>query len=156
MLDITSNYALLWRYQFNASKSAVLVFGDPRKRNHSSQQLLLGGDVIPECDTYSHLGILRSVLPLSVHRTTERCSSARSALFALNAVSSRFGCLHPCTSFKLYSSLCIPILLYGCKLWSLTKSEVTMLERVILRTIHGLPLRCPSIAQRHLMGVPSV
>ena len=80
-------------------------------------------------------------------------------IFALNAIGSRFGCLHPCTSFKLYSSLCIPILLYGCELWSLTKSEVTMLERVhrkIPRTIQGLPLRCPSIAPRHLMGVPSV
>ena len=162
MLDITSNYALLWRYQFNASKSAILVFGESpisRKRNRPSRKWLLGGDEIPECDTHSHLGILRTVLPSSVHRTIARCSSARSAFFALNAVGSRFGCLHPCTSFKLYSSLCIPILLYGCELWSLTKSEVTMLERVhckILRTIQGLPLRCPSIALRHLMGVPSV
>ena len=34
-----------------------------------------------------------------------------------------------------------------------------MLERVhrkILRTIQGLPLRCPSITLRHLTGVPSV
>ena len=107
---------------------------------------------------HSFSGILRSVLPSSVHRTTEQCSSARSAFFALNAVGSRFGSLHPCTSFELYSSLCIPILLYGCELWSLTKSEVTMLERVhrkILRTIQGLPLRCPGIALQHLMGVSS-
>ena len=161
MLDITSNYARLWRYQFNASKSAILVFGESpvsRRRNRPSRKWLLDGDEIPECDTHSHLGILRSVLPSSVHRTTERCSSARSAFFALNAVGSRFGCLHPCTSIKLYSSLCIPILLYGCELWSLTKSEVTMLERVhrkILRTIQGLPLRCPGIALQHLMGVSS-
>ena len=82
MLDITSNYALLWCYQFNASKSAILVFGESpvsRKRNRSLRNWLLGGDEIPECDTHSHLGILRSVLPFSVHRTTERCSSARSA-----------------------------------------------------------------------------
>ena len=65
------------------------------KRNRSSQKWLLGNDEIPECDTHSHLGILRSVLPSSVHRTTERCSSVQSAFFALNAVGSRFGCLHP-------------------------------------------------------------
>ena len=88
-------------------------------------------DEIPECDTHSHLGILRSVLPSSVHRTTERCSSAQSAFFALNAVGSHFGCLHLALLLNyVYSSLCIPILLYGCELWSLTKSEVTMLERV--------------------------
>ena len=117
MLDITSNYALLWCYQFNASKSAILVFGESpvsRKRNRCSRKWLLGFNEIPECGTHSHLGILHSVLPF--HCTTEWCSSAQSTLFALNAVDSRFGCLYP---FKLYSSLCIPILLCRCKLWLL-------------------------------------
>ena len=79
--------------------------------------------------------------------------------FALNAVGSRFGCLHPSTSFRLYSSFCIPLLLYGCELWSPTNSEITMLERVhrkILRTIQGLPLRCHSRALQFLMDVPSI
>ena len=65
---------------------------------------------------------------------------------------SRFGCLHPTTSLKLYSSYCIPIMLYGCEIWSLTRSEFVMLERVhrrILRTIQGLPLRCHSKALLH-------
>ena len=46
MLDITSNYALLWHYQFNASKSAVLVFGESpvsRKRNRSSIKEMVAG-----------------------------------------------------------------------------------------------------------------
>ena len=77
--------------------------------------------------------------------------------FALNSVGSRFGCLHPLTSLKLYTTFCIPILLYGCELWSLTTSELNMLERVhrkILRTIQGLPLRCHSRALSHLVGTP--
>lgn len=39
-------------------------------------------------------------------------------------------------------------MLYGCELWVLSKTECLMLERIhckILRTIHGLPTRCPSI-----------
>ena len=84
---------------------------------------------------------------------------ARSTFFALNAVGSRFGCLHPLTSFCLYSSFCLPILLYGCELWCITKTEITMLERVhrkILRTIQGLPLRCPAKALQILMGTSSI
>ena len=57
------------------------------------------------------------------------------------------------------SHFCIPILLYGCELWSVTASEITMLERVhhkILRTIQGLPLRCHSKALQCLMGAPSI
>ena len=96
------------------------------------------------------------VLCSSILRTTEHCSAGRCAL---NAFGSRFGCLHPLTSFRLYSFLCVPILIYGSELWSLTSSEVTMLERVhweILRTIQGLPLRCPCKALQSVMGAPSI
>ena len=100
--------------------------------------------------------VLRTVSPSSVLRTIERCSSGCSAI---NAVGSRFGCLHLSTSFRLYSSFCLPILLYGCELWCLTGSEIIMLERVhrkILRTIQGLPLHCHSKALQFLMGIPSI
>ena len=162
MLAIASEYALLWRYRFNAAKSAVLVFGESpvsRKRNRLLRKWFVGGSPIPECDSQHHLGILRTVTSSSVLRTTECCSSGRSDFFALNAVGSRFGCLHPSTSFKLYSSFCILILLYGCELWSPTGAEITMLEKVhrkILRTIQGLPLRCHSRALQFLMSVPSI
>ena len=112
--------------------------------------------IIPECDVQRHLGVVRSVHPSSVLRTVEHCSAGRSTFFALNTVGSRFGCLHPTTSYRLYSSLCIPILLYGCELWCLTGCEITMLERVHSRTIQGLPLRCHSKALQSLMGAPSI
>ena len=62
--------------------------------------------------------------------------------------------LHPITSHKLYSSLCLPVTLYGSELWSLTKTDLTMLERIhrkILHTIQGLPTRCPSLALTSLI-----
>ena len=46
-------------------------------------------------------------------------------------------------------------MLYGSELWSLTKSDLNMLERThrkILRTIQGLPTRCPSLALTSLIG----
>lgn len=73
--------------------------------------------------------------------------------FALNAVGSYFGFLHPLTSLRLYSSLCLLILLYGC---AISKTELTLLERVqrkILRTVQGVLLRCSSRALQSLMGV---
>ena len=124
-----------------------------------SRRWLLGDAAIREVDETHHLGILRSVSPSSVDRTNERASAARSAFFALNAVGSRFGCLHPLTSLKLYQVLCLPIMLYGAEIWSFTKTELLLLERVhrrILRTIQGLPLRCPSILLTKLLGISSI
>ena len=162
MLDTVSSYAHSWRYAINAQKSAILVLGEsPRSRQQlrSSRSWYIQNNIISESDSYHHLGILRSVHTSTVSRTVERCSVARSTFFALNAVGSRFGCLHPLTSFRLYSSFCLPILLYGCELWCITKTEITMLERVhrkILRTIQGLPLRCPAKALQILMGTSSI
>ena len=79
----------------------------------------------------------------------------RSAFYALNAIGSRFGYLHPLTFYHLYCSLCIPIVMYGCELWSLTKSEIVIMERVhrkILRTIQGLPTQCITSAVLSLFG----
>ena len=162
MLDIVSSYAAMWQYQLNAHKSSILVFGETavsRKKNRTVRKWMVDGETVPESDSQKNLGILYTVFSSSVHRTVERCSAGRSAFYALNGVGSRFGCLHPNTSLKLYLTLCIPILLYGCELWSLTGCELTMIERVhrkILRTIQGLPLRCHSRALLHLMGVPSI
>ena len=158
MLDIVSHYASQWRYQLNNSKSVILVLGEsPRSRSlaRSNRQWILAGQQLKEVDEHHHLGVLRSVHHSTSARTSERCAAGRSAFYALNAVGSRFGCLHPVTSHRLYSTLSLPILLYGCELWSLTKTELLMLERVhrkILRTIQGLPVRCPSVALTNLLG----
>ena len=103
-------YAFRWRYQLNAQKSSILVFGKSPiswKQNRTNRKWLLSGTVIPERNTQHHLGILhRTVHSSSISRTIEHCSAGKSAFFA---VGSMFGCLHPTTSFRLYFSFCISI-----------------------------------------------
>ena len=63
------------------------------------------------------------------------------------------------THSRLYSALCLPILLYGSELWSVSKTEKLYLERVhrrILRTFMGLPVRCPSSALSTLLGLDNI
>ena len=162
LLNIVSSHALRWRYQLNPEKSTIMVFGESNRTRSSARlqrKWYLSGSQIQEADHQHHLGILHSVLNSSIHWTNERCSAARSAFFALNAVGSRFGCLHPITTHRLYSTLCLPILLYGAELWVLPKSELQIMERVhrkILRTAQGLPTRCPNAAVYSLIGSRSI
>ena len=50
-------------------------------------------------------------------------------------------------------------MLYGSELWSLTSTELSILEctyRKILCTIQGLPIRCPAAALQSLIGSLSI
>ena len=103
MLDIVSHNASQWRYQLNCSKSVILVLGESpssRAPAKSNRQWLLAGQQLQEVDKHHHLVILRSVHHTTMARTSKRCAAGRSAFFALNAVGSRFGCLHPVTSYR--------------------------------------------------------
>ena len=157
MLDIVAAYADKWQYQLNPDKSSVMVLGESAKTRlsaRSSRRWYIGQE-ISETNEQHHLGILHTVLTTTIHRTSERCTAAGSSFFALNSIGSRFGCLHPLTSYQLYQTLCIRILLYGAEIWTLSKVELNMLERVhekILRTIQGLPMHCHSSSLNSMLG----
>ena len=153
-----ATYADKWQYQLNADKCSVMVLGESAKTRLSarlSRKWYIGREEISETDEQHHLGILHTVFNSTIHRTSERCTAARSSFFALNSIGSRFGCLHLMTSCRLYQTLCILILLYGAEIWTLSKVELNMLERVhwnILHTIQGLPTRCHSSSLNYTLG----
>ena len=158
MLDIASRYSYNWQYTFNPSKSKVMVFGESsvsRKRNRSDRSWFINSFLIAETDTWVHLGITLSVSRSSLYHTLHSISSARSAFFSLQSIGSRFGCLHPSTSLKLYKAMVLPILIFGLEVVFPSASEILMLERCqlsIFRIILGLPVRAPSYAIHYLLG----
>ena len=65
----------------------------------------------------------------------------------------------PCYIIQALLGLIHPIMLYGSELWSLTNTELNILERThrkILRTIQGLPISCPAAALQSLIGSRSI
>ena len=106
-----------------------------------------------------HLGILRATASSTSSRTSHHINLGRSSFFVLNRVGTRFGCLHPITALRLYTSISLPKMLYGAELWSLTNTELEMLERShrkILRSIQGLPLRCPKEGVGTFLGCSTI
>lgn len=156
MLNMVAHYAHTWRYRLNPSKSCIMVVG---RRKPPNFVFHLDGIPLETSQEYTHLGIIRTASESSISRTQHQISLGRSTFFALNRVGARFGCLHPRISAHLYSCLVLPRMLYGAELWSLTKTEMEMIERMhckILRTIQGLPTRCPREGVRVLLDCSSI
>ena len=75
------------------------------------------------------------------NRISERCQKAKNDFFVMTYLSMRPNALNPSTSVKLYSTIIIPIALYGCELWSnITSCDVlklNCLQHFIVKTIKG-------------------
>ena len=156
MLDIVSQYATKWRYRINSLKSKVFLFGSNRL---PATTWTIKDQKVEAVKKHLHLGILRSTAPFTSSRTSRHINLGRSSFFALNWVGTRFGCLHPITALRLYTSISLPKMLYGAELWSLTYTDLKMLEishRKILRFIQGLPLRCPKEGVRIFLGCSTI
>ena len=153
MIDIVAQYAKKWRYRLNPQKSKVLVFGS--KAPPPSTSWSINSEKLETVKEYLHLGILRSTTPSTLNRTLRHINLGWSSYFALNRAGTRFGCLHPITALWLYTSIALPRMLYGAEIWCLTNTELEMFERAhrkILRTIQGLPIRCPKESIGTLLG----
>ena len=114
MLNIVHTYAGKWRYNLNAGKSFVMVFGESphsRTQARSSWKWYLGSEEVEEADKVHHLGILRSVSFSTISCTTEWSTARRREFLALNTVGSSldvYTLLH-----HIDSTLCLPVTLYG-------------------------------------------
>ena len=118
-LQIVNVFAKQWRYRINCSKSCVLVFGNrSRNKPQTKHSWQIGGDIIPELDTVTHLGIIKSTRNASAVRTKHASRKGRGAFFALAGTGARPRGLYPATSVSLYKRIVLPYVLYGCELWN--------------------------------------
>ena len=73
--DMVCEYGKKWRFRFNASKSAVLVFGEDKKTNMNNSKyraFRLGSDGVKEKVTYDHVGVKMRIFSDNVTRVEEK------------------------------------------------------------------------------------
>ena len=59
MLNTCHNYAMKWRYEYNPSERAVIVFNESNTDYEKTRrQWMLGNKPLAEVELYTHLGIV--------------------------------------------------------------------------------------------------
>jgi hypothetical protein len=105
--------------------------------------LCLDNNIIPECKTLKHVGIILENGFNSTERTITACRLIRSLSMSIIKQGIHPPVMNPTFCSKIILQLCYTKALYGCELWNnLTNNEILLLERAhryVCKYVQGLP-----------------
>jgi hypothetical protein len=105
--------------------------------------LRLDNNIIPECKTLKHVGIIFENGFNSTERTVAACILIRSLSMSIIKQGIHPSVMNPIVCSKIILQLCYTKVCYGCELWNnLINNEILLLERAhryVCKYVQGLP-----------------
>ena len=124
------SHSCVWRYSFNAEKSAVLVFGESaneRKIGTKNRIFKLGPDRVKERLYYDHVGVKTCVLGDTHVRTEEKITKTRKVLNMATSFGIKKGGLNLSTCNVIFWSVIMSVLCFGCEVWVIKPKDTALL-----------------------------
>ena len=131
VMEAVYQHGCTWRYDFNARKSGVLVFGESdreRQTNARNRVFKLGPAKVKEVREYDHVGVRTSVDSTNCSGLEDRIGKARRALNAISGLGIRKNGLNMSTCNIIFWTIVVPIALFGCELWRMDGHSINILE----------------------------
>ena len=122
-MNMCYEYSIKWRYEFNHLKSSIVTFGET-KRVHSEAMKVrnwtLDSESVSELYEYKNLGVVKNYIGSfstnadeNIEKTRKKAGMIFSSNFDRRKVS-------PLIYIKFWREACLPSLLYGTELFTLT------------------------------------
>ena len=132
LMTICYRYSCKWRFEYQPSKCYVIVYNETKYEHlRSYRKWLLGNSVIEEEESYRHLGVITNKylkLKLSIKDSADKLKGTFLSL--VNSGIYYDNSLHPIRSRKIYNSVVLPKVMYGCESrCPLTANNLLTLER---------------------------
>ena len=127
-MDMCDQYSLKWRYEFNHTKCGVVTFGESKALHFQSmneREWKLGDDTVDEVNEYKNLGVLKNYIGSFSSNVTDNIEKTRKKAGMI--FSSKFDRRkrNPLVYVKFWKQACLPSLLFGSELFTLTPKFVT-------------------------------
>ena len=144
LLDVAYSHSVKWRYAYNADKSEILCTNNAWK----SHVFWLGMETIPVRESCKHVGTIMSTAVKHDERSLgESVYRGKQTLAALRGIGSARVPVGVCAMSKLYWTMCVPILTYGCEVLPLRGNCRNILESAhwdMGKTIQHIPKQTPN------------
>ena len=162
VLRMVYAHSLKWRYKYNASKSAVMIYGETRRENavgKKNRVFKLGPQKVPEKCSYDHVGVKNCLFSDYTERVEERISKGRRCFNALCSLGIKKRGITMRTCATLFWSIVIPVVTYGSEVWVIKSHETELLrkfQRQIGRRCQRFPDRSPNYSAYGPLGWLSI
>ena len=162
LMHICYCYSLKWRYEFNNSKSGVVTLGETKAVHYQSiktREWILGGNTVDELYEYKNLGVLKNYIgsfSSNVDDNIEKTRNKAGMIFSSHVDRRK---VNPLIFVKFWRQACLPSLLFGAELFTLTPGLLPKLERCqswFLKRIFYVPSFTPGPILLKTSGLNSV
>ena len=150
LMSICYDYSVTWRYEFNHLKSGIVTFDETKPIHAQSlkeREWFLGNTFVDELSEYKNLGVLKncfnsfsSNIEDNIEKTCKKAGMIFSSDFDRRKTK-------PLVFIQFWKQACLPTLLFGAELFSITTSQLSKLERCqqwFLRKLFYVPNFAPS------------
>ena len=157
-MTIVHDHGCTWRYELNAKKSGVLVYGETRRehdRNSIDRIFKLGPNKVKERSNYDHVGIRNTIFDDDVSGIEERISKGRRTFNSLSGIGIRRGGITMATCNVIFWTIVVPTTIYGCELWVLDDAALSLIEEFqnyIGKRMQRLHPKIPGVCSYYGLG----
>ena len=130
-MDLVHSHGCTWRYELNAKKSGVLVYGESPKdheRNCKDRVFKLGSNKVKERINYDHVGIRNTIFESDTSGIVERISKGRRAFNSVAGIGIRKGGITMATCNVIFWTIVVPTTIYGCEMWIMDDPMLVLIE----------------------------
>ena len=116
MINVLWAYYAEWGLSVNISKTAIMVFNRAGRLLKESMDFQYGNTPIPSAREYTYLGITFSLTGSMKTAQTKLKQKGIRSYFSLKSMLD-LNHLRKSAVFKLFDSLIVPVISYGCQIW---------------------------------------
>ena len=161
-MNICNRFGIKWRYDFNHSKNGIVTFSETQPQLFESlknREWFLGDTKVEELYEYKNLGVLKNYVGSFSPNIDDNIDKTKKKVGMLLSSNLDRRKVNPLIYVKFWRQACLPTLLFGTELFTLTPTLLSRLERCqswFLKNIFYVPKFAAGPVLQKLSGLNSI
>ena len=161
-MNLCYAYSIKWRHEFSHVENGIVTFGESKCVHSEAMKertWVLGGESVTELYEYKNLGVVKNYIGSFSTNADDNIDKTRKKAGMLFTSNFDRRKVNPSIYIKVWRQACLPALLYGTELFTLTPTILAKVERCqqwFLKNVFYVPKFAPCQLLLKLSGLWSI